>query len=155
MPQSTKSTFAYIEVLTPTQQLQQYLLTGVRGARARCRLQFAQRLRARLIGHTALFDGRRACGCSRPGRSLAGARSPDHLHCLGALTSTRLRTPTHAQGKYASLGFLRTGRDWISLSVILVVLGAVFGGNSAYKSVNVARTNSRRKKALASLEKDE
>ncbi|KAI8474182.1 MAG: translocon-associated protein beta [Monoraphidium minutum] len=84
--QSTKSTFAYIEVLTPTQQLQRHALTV---------------------------------------------------------------------GKYASLGMMRTGRDWISASVLLAVLAALFGGNSAYKSVTEARTNVRRKKALASLEKDE
>jgi hypothetical protein len=50
---------------------------------------------------------------------------------------------------------LRTGRDWITASALLAVLAALLGGNSAYKSVTTARTNVRRKKALASLEKDE
>ncbi|KIZ00592.1 translocon-associated protein subunit beta [Monoraphidium neglectum] len=84
--QLTVSTVAYVEVLTPTQQLQNHLLTG---------------------------------------------------------------------GKYVSLGMLRTGRDWITASALLAVLAALLGGNSAYKSVTTARTNVRRKKALASLEKDE
>ncbi len=62
--------------------------------------------------------------------------------------------PKHPQGKYLSLGTLRTSRDWITASVMLAVLAAAVGGNSAYKSVNTARTDVRRKKALAALEKD-
>jgi hypothetical protein len=63
--------------------------------------------------------------------------------------------PPPGQGKYVSLGMMRTGRDWITASIVLAVLGVLLGGNSAYKGVSTARTNSRRKKALASLEKDE
>lgn len=59
------------------------------------------------------------------------------------------------QGKYASLGIMRTTRDWITASATVAVFVIVFGGNSIYKSVTEARTNVRRKKALASLEKDE
>ncbi|GBF98887.1 hypothetical protein Rsub_11525 [Raphidocelis subcapitata] len=57
-------------------------------------------------------------------------------------------------GKYASLGMMRTSRDWFTAFAVLAVLGAALGGNSAYKGVSTARTNQRRKKALAELEKD-
>jgi len=59
------------------------------------------------------------------------------------------------QGKYISLGMMQTGRDWLRTAIIIGALAVALGGNSAYKSLTAARSNSRRKKALASLEKDE
>lgn len=70
-------------------------------------------------------------------------------------TSQELQRYLLIGGKYASLGMLRTSRDWITAAAVVAVLGVLIGGNSAYKSVSTVRTNVRRKKALASLEKDE
>lgn len=50
---------------------------------------------------------------------------------------------------------LRTARDWYTAAAVFAVLVAAFGGKSAYTGVTAARNNSRRKAALASLEKDD
>jgi len=58
------------------------------------------------------------------------------------------------QGKYISLGTLRTSRDWVSATALFGLMAVALGGNSAYKTVSAARTNNLRKRALAALEKD-
>lgn len=86
--------------------------------------------------------------------SVSGFVRP-HAHTHTARFLHTQRTISHTQGQYVSLGMMRTPRDWLVGAVVFTLLAALFGGNSAYKSVTGARAASRRKAALASLEKDE
>jgi hypothetical protein len=63
--------------------------------------------------------------------------------------------PPASQGRYATLGMARTPADWRNLTIFIVLVAGALGANSMYKSANTARTDRRRKQALASLEKDQ
>lgn len=54
-----------------------------------------------------------------------------------------------------SLGFARTPTDWRNALIAFIVIGSLVGGNSLVKKAKTARTTQQRKRALASLEKDE
>uniref|UniRef100_A0A7S0RVC1 Translocon-associated protein subunit alpha n=1 Tax=Chlamydomonas leiostraca TaxID=1034604 RepID=A0A7S0RVC1_9CHLO len=58
-------------------------------------------------------------------------------------------------GTYASLGICRTPEQWRNMAIFLAVVGAVIGGNAAAKGFSTTRTNTRRKKALQELEKQD
>jgi translocon-associated protein subunit beta len=59
------------------------------------------------------------------------------------------------QGSYVSLGVARTPTDWRNISIVLVLLGAVVGGQFIMKKASSASTNRKRQRALQELEKDE
>lgn len=56
-------------------------------------------------------------------------------------------------GSYASLGMAKSPSEWRNVAVIVGVLGAIVGGNLAFKSVSSAKHSRKRSKALRELEK--
>ncbi len=60
-----------------------------------------------------------------------------------------------SQGSYASLGICRSPADWRNMAVFLGIVGTLLGVNYGYKAMGTRTSSTKRKKALAELEKDE
>lgn len=87
------------------------------------------------------------------GEQVKAASTPAYVEVI--TPTQQLQRHALTGGRYASLGMLRTTRDWLVAGASFAVLAALFGGNSAYKAASSARASSRRRAALAALEKDQ
>lgn len=90
-----------------------------------------------------LLDSLRALSAS-PAPHSPPPPAPAPAPCLRHLTS---------QGKYLSLGLAKTPADWRNAGLIFGSLGGLLTINWLVKTVGTARKDSKRKRALASLEK--
>lgn len=79
---------------------------------------------------------------------------PCPVAAAAAAPPPRSPPATRLQGKYASLGFARTPTEWRNLAIFIGTISALLGGNWAVKAIGTSRTDSRRKAAVASLERD-
>lgn len=125
--------------MTPTEKIQKHALDLVRAV-------LAAPMPAYAAGTSCCMHAATSAAQHSP-RSTAHP-APTALHIYGC-------PPYPPQGRYASLGFAQSGADWRNMIITIAVIGGLVGSNSMVKTYKTSRSAAQRKKALASLEKDQ